>query len=102
VVALISRAALAAVLVAGCASPEATRTRDGGSGADPGNKDLVEAPRSDPRAADTTLWPGRATAPVDMPARGYTAPPTYPRRAAAQDRPPETPAPPSTPPSEPR
>jgi hypothetical protein len=50
-------------LVSAC-SPEARRTRDGGPGGDPGNKRLVEAPYVDPKAADTTSWPGRAPTPV--------------------------------------
>ena len=54
-----------ALLALGC-SPEARRVRDGGPGADPGNKRLVEAPPVNPHAADTTLWPGRAPAPRDL------------------------------------
>ena len=46
-------------LVTGACSPEAGRVRDGGPGADPGNKRLVDAPIVDPRAADTTLWPAK-------------------------------------------
>ena len=56
-------------------SPEARRDRDGGPGADPGNKDLVSAPRANPTAADTTLWPGRAPTPVERLARGQVMPP---------------------------
>jgi hypothetical protein len=56
-------------------SPEARRVRDGGPGADPGNKRLVEAPRVNPRAADTTLWPGRAPAPRDRLEAGTMPPP---------------------------
>ena len=52
-------------LMGACSSPEARRVRDGGPGADPGNKPLVERPYVDPKAADTTLWPGRAPAPVE-------------------------------------
>ena len=74
-----------ALLCAAC-SPEARRTRDGGAGADPGNKILVEHQGPDPHAADTTLWPGRATAPVDLLARGIIAPPSYP--PAAHEGPP--------------
>ena len=51
-------------------SPEAHRVRDGGPGADPGNKRVVDVPVANPRAADTTLWPGRAPAPVERLARG--------------------------------
>jgi hypothetical protein len=71
--------AVAAALIglASC-SPEARRVRDGGPGADPGNKVLIEHEAPDPHAADTTLWPGKATAPVDLLARGIIAPPTYP------------------------
>jgi hypothetical protein len=53
-----------AALVGGC-SPEARRVRDGGRGADPGNKIVIEAAAANPRAADTTMWPGRAPAPVE-------------------------------------
>jgi hypothetical protein len=59
----------------GCSSPEARRTRDGGPGADIGNKELTTLPPADPQAADTTLWPGRAPAPVDRLARGEMRPP---------------------------
>ena len=62
------------VLALGC-SPEATRVRDGGPGADPGNKDIVAAPVANPHAADTTLWPGRAPAAVERLARGEMPPP---------------------------
>ena len=68
-------------------SPEARRVRDGGPGADPGNKDLVTHEQPDPRAADTTLWPGRAEAPADRLARGDIPPPTFPASGGA-DRPP--------------
>jgi hypothetical protein len=70
-------------------SPEARRVRDGGAGADPGNKVLIEHEAPNPHAADTTLWPGRAAAPVDLLARGIIAPPTYP--AVAPPRPPRRP-----------
>jgi hypothetical protein len=70
--------ATAALLALASCSPEARRVRDGGPGADPGNKVLVEHVAPDPHAADTTLWPGRATAPVDLLAQGIIAPPTYP------------------------
>jgi hypothetical protein len=53
------RAFAIAALVLAC-SPEARRVRDGGPGADPGNKILINAPPANPQAADTTLWPGRA------------------------------------------
>ena len=52
--------------------------RDGGPGADPGNKELVRGGTLDPRAADTTLWPGRAAAPVELFEHGRIEPPTYP------------------------
>ncbi|HJU72719.1 MAG TPA: hypothetical protein VJ717_03160 [Gemmatimonadaceae bacterium] len=55
----------AAIVLTIACSPEATRTRDGGPGADPGNKHLVQATNPDPQPADTTLMPGRAPAPVD-------------------------------------
>jgi hypothetical protein len=65
-----------AVLAAGACSPEAVRTRDGGPGADPGNTPRVDVrmPRANPQPADTTLWPGKAMAPVDLLARGDTLP----------------------------
>jgi hypothetical protein len=69
--ALISAGAL---LSAAC-SPEARRVRDGGPGADPGNKRLIEAPIANPHAADTTLWPGRALTPVERLVRGTMPPP---------------------------
>lgn len=69
------RGCLVVVLALLACSPEARRVRDGGPGADPGNKDLVAAPRANPRAADTTLWPGRAPTPVDRLARGEVLPP---------------------------
>lgn len=68
-------ALLLALVMASACSPEARRERDGGPGADPGNKRLVAAPRVDPVAADTTLWPGRAPAPVERLARGEMPPP---------------------------
>ena len=80
-------AAAAALLGLASCSPEARRVRDGGAGADPGNKVLVEHEAPDPHAADTTLWPGRATAPVDLLARGIIALPTYPAGAASPARP---------------
>jgi hypothetical protein len=98
---VISRAALAAALVVAC-SPEATRTRDGGPGADPGNKDLVEVPRVDPRAADTTLWPGRAPAPVDRFARGELPSPTYPAATTAPSVRGQAPVTPNVRPAEPQ
>jgi hypothetical protein len=68
---------LAFLAAAGC-SPEARRVRDGGAGADPGNKVVVERAQPEPRAADTTLWPGRALTPVERFARGELPPATYP------------------------
>jgi hypothetical protein len=59
----------------GACSPEARRVRDGGPGADPGNKRLVERPYVDPKAADTTLWPGGAPAPVQRLEAGTMYPP---------------------------
>jgi len=66
---------IALVMLAAC-SPEAVRTRDGGQGADPGNTPRLatETPRANPQAADTSLWPGKAMAPVDRLARGDTLP----------------------------
>ena len=66
------------MLVLLACSPEASRVRDGGAGADPGNKALVVRDEPDPRAADTTLWPGRAPTPVDLLAKGIVPPPSYP------------------------
>ena len=64
-----------ALLIIAC-SPEAVRTRDGGPGADPGNTPrlAVQPPRANPQPADTSLWPGKAMAPVDRLARGDTLP----------------------------
>jgi hypothetical protein len=65
---------IVAVLVA--CSPEAVRTRDGGPGADPQNypRQAVQAPPANPQPADTSLWPGKAMAPVDRLARGDSLP----------------------------
>ena len=67
--------ALAVAVLLGC-SPEATRTRDGGPGADPQNypRQAVQAPPANPETADTSLWPGKAVAPVDRLASGDTLP----------------------------
>src|SRR4051812_43944007 len=73
----------AGALGAGSCSPEARRVRDGGPGADPGNKVLVEAPMANPHAADTTLWPGRAPTPVERLAAGTMPPPTPPQSTTA-------------------
>jgi hypothetical protein len=62
-------------MLVGACSPEARRVRDGGRGADPGNKRLVEAPYVDTKAADTTLWPGRAPTPVERLEAGTMHPP---------------------------
>jgi hypothetical protein len=67
--------AFAAVIVLAC-SPEARRVRDGGPGADPGNKRVTLYQQPDPQAADTSLWPGRAAAPSDRMAAGDIPPPT--------------------------
>ena len=72
-----------------CSSPEARRVRDGGPGADPGNKRLVEAPAVDPKAADTTLWPGRDPAPVERFEAGTMYPPPAP--ASSSPKSPTTP-----------
>ena len=58
-------AVLAFIAGASACSPEANRTRDGGPGADIGNKDVVQQTHADPRAADTTMMPGRSLAPVE-------------------------------------
>jgi hypothetical protein len=67
---------VAVAVLGGACSPEAVRTRDGGPGADPGNtpRVTVRMPRANPQPADTTLWPGKAMAPVDLLARGDTLP----------------------------
>ena len=65
----------AAMALVGACSPEARRVRNGGPGADPGNKRLVERSYMDPKAADTTLWPGRAPAPVEQLEAGTMYPP---------------------------
>jgi hypothetical protein len=59
----------AAALLAMSCSPEAKRTRDGGPGADIGNKHVTQLAHPDPQPADTTLMPGRAPAPVERFAR---------------------------------
>jgi hypothetical protein len=89
------------VLALAC-SPEAVRERDGGPGADPGNTDLVEWRGPDPRAPDTTLWPGKAPAPVDLLAAGRIAPPSYPVPVSVAPKQGETPITPNTPPTEPQ
>jgi hypothetical protein len=63
------------ILLIAC-SPEAKRTRDGGPGADVGNTPRLASvpPKADPQPADTSLWPGKAMAPVDRLARGDTLP----------------------------
>lgn len=85
-------------LLAAC-SPEARRQRDGGPGADPGNKILVAAPKANPRAADTTLWPGRNPAPVERLARGQIPPPAGVSPSALPGRSSTTPVTPGVPPS---
>jgi hypothetical protein len=67
--------AVAAMMLLAC-SPEAQRVRDGGPGADPGNKRVTLYQQPDPQAADTSLWPGRAAAPCDRMAAGDIPPPT--------------------------
>lgn len=62
-------AGVAAVAFMAC-SPEASRTRDGGPGADIGNKHVVEVTHADPQPADTTLMPGRALTPVERFGKG--------------------------------
>ena len=64
VMATVKVAAMLAIIALIACSPEATRTRDGGPGADIGNKDVVQQTHAAPRAADTTMMPGRAPAPV--------------------------------------
>ena len=83
-----------AVLSTAC-SPEADRVRDGGPGADPGNKVLVDGAAANPQTRDTTLWPGRAPAPVERLARGEIPPPA----GASPARQGDTPMTPNVPPS---
>jgi hypothetical protein len=92
--------AILALVVLGACSPEARRVRDGGPGADVGNKVVVVRPEPDPQAADTTLWPGRSPAPVDVLAKGVVPPPAYPSPAEAPRKVGETPIKPNVPPSE--
>lgn len=66
-------ACLAAIVLA--CSPEATRQRDGGAGADPGNKNLVMREATDPQTSDTSIWPGLAPAPVERLEKGTLPPP---------------------------
>lgn len=73
----------AGALMGACSSPEARRVRDGGPGADPGNKRLVERPYVDPHAADTTLWPGRAPTPIERLEAGTMYPPHPPVASGA-------------------
>ncbi|HJU67879.1 MAG TPA: hypothetical protein VJ650_06480 [Gemmatimonadaceae bacterium] len=68
------RALVPIVTLLAC-SPEANRVRDGGPGADPGNKVLVSATIPNPQVADTTLWPGLNRPPVDRLVRGEMPPP---------------------------
>jgi hypothetical protein len=72
-------------------SPEARRVRDGGPGADPNNKNLVASRPVNPTAADTTLWPEKAEAPVDRLADGRMAPPVAITTAVAPAPGPEKP-----------
>jgi len=51
----------------------------------------------DPQAADTTLWPGRAPAPVERLARGEVPPPAGISPAAAPAKQGDTPVTPNTP-----
>ena len=67
--ALVTLAAVALTAMTTSCSPEAKRTRDGGPGADIGNKHLTQLAHPDPQPADTTLMPGRAPAPVERFAR---------------------------------
>jgi len=85
-----------AALLSAC-SPEASRERDGGLGADPNNKVLVASPRVNPQAADTTLWPGRAPTPVERLARGEVPPPAGTAPTAAPGKAGQTPVTPDVP-----
>ena len=66
---ILTKAAVALTALATACSPEAKRTRDGGPGADIGNKHVTQVAHPDPQPADTTLMPGRAPAPVERFAR---------------------------------
>jgi hypothetical protein len=87
---------LAGLAVLAC-SPEASRVRDGGPGADPNNKVLVASPRVNPGPADTTLWPGRAPTPVERLARGEVPPPAGTSPAAAPGKAGQAPVTPNVP-----
>ena len=78
----------------GC-SPEARRVRDGGPGADPGNKVVVQSAPANPQTRDTTLWPGRAPTPVERLGRGEIPPPAGTATGGRGD----TPVTPNVPPS---
>jgi hypothetical protein len=92
--------AVLVLLSAQACSPEARRVRDGGDGADPGNKRLVVRAQPEPRAADTTLWPGRDPAPVERLAKGEIPPPTWPARSEAPAKAGDAPIKPTVPASE--
>jgi hypothetical protein len=78
---LVMGCVIAGAALSAC-SPEARRARDGGRGADPGNKRVVEGPHVDPKAADTTLWPGRAPTPLERLEAGTMYPPPPPVQLA--------------------
>lgn len=67
--AILTTAAVVLMAMTTSCSPEAKRTRDGGPGADIGNKRVIQLAHPDPHPADTTLMPGRAPAPVERFAR---------------------------------
>ncbi len=86
---LIGKSRLWALAVCGAGltsscSPEASRGRDHGAGADPGNKPLVVVRYIDPTPADTTSWPGRALTPLERLEAGTMYAPRPPIRDRAK------------------
>ncbi len=69
---------LGGALLIGACSPEAVRRRDGGPGGDGDNHGVQAVSNAKPHAADTTLWPGRAAAPVERLAAGTMPMPPRP------------------------
>jgi hypothetical protein len=72
--------------LASACSPEAERLRDGGAGADPGNKPIALVRHIDPQPADTTLWPGRAPTPLERLEAGSMYAPRPPVDSRTADR----------------
>ena len=89
--------ALVFAALVSCVSPEASRERNGGPGADVGNRSVTRVPSARPQTSDTTLWPGLAPAPVERLARGEIPPPAGVSPAAAPAARGQTPVTPNTP-----